>query len=124
MSARRTICNECGGRGEFDRPYDTTPQGEPVTRCPWCEGTGKVDVAYVVYEHGWNGDFTFSECVDVVTTVTKARRLAERVMKTDRMRNVLADGTPTVQWVEIFGPDIEESLGLEEHEGRLVWSDQ
>jgi hypothetical protein len=107
-----TTCTECDGKGQFDRPYDTTPEGEPVTRCPWCDGTGQVEVSYVVFGYGWNGDCSFRECYDVVSTLDEAKRLAERTMKKDRFANTLEDGTPTLQWMEVSGPGTV--LGLDD----------
>jgi hypothetical protein len=117
--ARKTSCNECNGTGQV-RPFEYA--GETHTRCPWCEGTGRVDDTYVVYEHGWNGDWTFREVVDVVNTELQARRLAERVLLKDRYENVLDDGTPTVQWVEVVG--VSKIFGVEVVDGRLEWADQ
>lgn len=117
--ARKTECRECSGTGQV-RPFETY-RGETKTDCPWCGGTGKVDVLYDVHTHGWNGDWTFTELQSVETTLLKAKKVAERVMSKERFDNVLEDGTPTVQWVEIFGPDIVESIALEEHDGKLQW---
>lgn len=78
---------------------------------------------FLVMSHGHNGDDPFTENEAVVKTLAQAKESAERLMKTDRYRDgcVLADGTPTVRWVEVFGPGIEESLGLEEVDGELHW---
>lgn len=82
-----------------------------------------VSADYIIYEHGWNGDWHFTEVVNVVDTLAEAKKLGERVMLKDRHANVLEDGTPTVQWVEVFGPEFEESLGCEmSGEGNLFWS--
>lgn len=118
MSVKKTTCDECEGTGEVG-PFEYG--GETVTRCPWCSGTGKVDVLYVLRSHGFNGDFSFSEVEGVHTTIAAAKRSAERTMKTRRYEHTLEDGTPTIRWMEIEGPGIEESLGLCEVAGRLLW---
>lgn len=77
---------------------------------------------FIVYAHGFNGDYTFTEPWEFSGTLDAARRSALAAMEVERFRNVLADGTPTIRWMEIFGPGIEESLGLEERDGELVWT--
>ena len=78
------------------------------------------DRGFVVYSHGHNGDFTFTEVETVTETLAEAKAKAERVMRTTRYEHI-HNGKPTVHWVEVFGPGIEESLGLEERDGRLEW---
>jgi hypothetical protein len=56
----------------------------------------------------------------VKNTLAEARTVALDAMKR-RGENALADGTPTLRWMEITGPGIEESIGLEERDGELVW---
>lgn len=114
-SPREADCRECDGTGTFSKGLEPSP-------CPWCDSTGRVEIVYVVRTHGHNGDQSFSEVWDVVLDLDRARALAERIVKTDRYRNVLEDGTPTVQWVEIQGDEFEESLGYEEHDGEYVWT--
>lgn len=114
-----TACRECKGTGRV--PNYAREGEEPKTTCPWCEGGGQVERAYLVMEHGHNGDSSFSEIVTVVFDLDEAKARAMKVMTVDRHEHV-HDGRPTVQWVEIFGPDIEESLGLEEQAGELVWT--
>jgi hypothetical protein len=77
--------------------------------------------SFVVYAHGHNGDFPFMEPWTVVATLAEAKRTAERVMRKDRFSNLLADGTPTITWMEVFGPGIEESLGFEGEGDNLRW---
>ena len=77
---------------------------------------------FVVYGHGWNGDYTFCEPWSVVETLTEAKAVALKAMG-ERFANALADGTPTLKWMEIFGPGIEESIGLEaDGQGCLFWT--
>src|SRR5262245_2509786 len=65
---------------------------------------------FVVYAHGHNGDCSFSELWDTTETLEDAKKLAEKIMLTDRWNNV-HNGAPTIKWMEIFGPGIEESIG-------------
>jgi hypothetical protein len=83
--------------------------------CPWCDGTGKQDFALTVRAGGWNGDFPFSEVWDVKFALTTAKALGERLMRKDRYKNVLEDGTPTIQWVEVSGPGV--LIGLDNENG-------
>jgi len=112
----QTKCDECNGTGEVGTySYLDAYEGGTVTttRCPWCGGSGKVEVSYVVTGHGHNGDYPFAETWDVVDTVEQAKAVAEKAFAR-RGEHVLADGTPTLQWMEVTGPGIEESLGLDE----------
>lgn len=111
-----TKCRECDGTGRFTKHGGDDP-------CPWCDSTGKVEILYDVTAHGHNGDSSFSEPWTVETTLAAAKKAAEKVMRTTRYDN-LHDGVPTIQWMEIFGPEFDESLGLEERDGELVWSGQ
>lgn len=77
---------------------------------------------FVVYSHGFNGSDPFTEAEDVVATLDKAKALAQRIMEKDRYANTLDDGTPTILWMEVFGPGIRESLGLEARDGTLEWT--
>lgn len=80
------------------------------------------DEGFIVYAHGHNGDYTFTEPWDYADTLDAARASAVEAMTAGRLQNLLPDGTPTIRWMEIFGPGIEESLGLEEHDGQLIWT--
>jgi hypothetical protein len=121
MSANTTYttCVECDGTGQV-APFEYG--GETHTECPWCSGTGRVEVSYVVYGYGWNGDFSFRECYDVVASLDEAKKLAERYMLKDRYNDTLEDGTPTLQWMEVVGQS-DELFGVEEKDGKLYWSE-
>ncbi len=116
-------CEECKGSGQC-RPFEY--QGETITACPWCQGSGKTEISYVVRSHGWNGECSFTEIETVTDTLEEAKVYAMALMTTRRFEHVLEDGKPTVQWVEVEGPGIEESLGLEPVvrggvDGRYEW---
>jgi hypothetical protein len=132
--ARKTTY-PCEGSGA--RVSAPTSSAFPEEKCPQCDFYGspvqkygewymrshKPVHMYSVYAHGFNGDSQFTEVWDVVTGLRRAKQVATRVMKTDRFQNVLEDGTPTVQWVEIFGYGFDESLGCEsDANGELVWT--
>jgi hypothetical protein len=78
---------------------------------------------YAVYGYGFNGDFHFCEPWAVEKSLVQAKRVALEAMHS-REKHTLADGTPTLQWMEIFGDEFEESLGLEvdKTSGELVWT--
>jgi hypothetical protein len=73
---------------------------------------------FSIYTHGHNGDFPFSELWGMKETLEEAKDLAEEIMLTKRFDD-LHNGTPTIHWVEIFGPGIEESIGCELIGGNL-----
>ena len=102
-----TTCRECKGSGEVGEYPSSRWNAEArayelTTECPWCSGKGEVEVLYDVRSHGHNGDFQFCELEDVVTTLDAARKVARAAF----------ERAETVQWVEVFGPDFEESLAI------------
>lgn len=122
------IDNEYGRsyRVVWDEPDTETFDDAPVTatvsdlrQAGW---TFADDPAFAVFAHGHNGDSAFMEPWSVVASLTLAKEVADRVMRVSRFEHRLDDGTPTVRWMEIFGPCIEESIGLEERDGELVWT--
>ena len=122
MSANTTYttCVECDGTGQRP-PFEY--QGEMLTKCPWCDGTGQVEVSYAVFGGGFNGDFNWRELYTICDTLEDAKRYAEREMRSkDRFENTLADGTPTLQYMEVQG-QADEMMAVEEKDGQLFWSE-
>jgi hypothetical protein len=74
-----------------------------------------------VFSHGYNGDCSFTELEDCKETLEDAKALAEEIMLERRWNNT-HNGQPTIKWIEIFGPDIEESIGCEMISGNLTFT--
>lgn len=93
-------CNECDGTGTFSK--GVTPK-----ECPWCDGSGQVKALWIVKAHCASG---WTELVGVYESRSEASKAARREVK---QFPVTECGTGGVKWAELFGPDIEESIGFE-----------
>jgi hypothetical protein len=104
-------CDECNGSKL--RPNWETPGGPPLP-CPWCDGTGQVPMLWDVKAHCASG---YTELWGVYESLDEARATAREVLAS---HPVTECGTGGVRWCEVFGPGIEESLGFERQDGRII----
>jgi hypothetical protein len=109
-------------RGDQPASWEEFAPEPATTKDPLGENEPR---GFIVFSHGHNGDSPFRECETYIGPedggLAEAKAHAEELMKTRRYQH-MHNGKPTVQWCEIFGPGIEESLGLEERDGELYWS--
>jgi hypothetical protein len=112
MATPQMTCEECKGVGQL--PAFSIGATTPTERCPWCSGSGQVDATFVVRSHCASG---YVELETIVDTLDEAKAAGRKALERSP---VTPCGTGGVRWVEIDGPGIEESIGIERHDGRLV----
>lgn len=112
MAGVETVdCKECEATGKRPNWID---RGGPDLPCPWCDGTGQVPKEWIVKAHCANG---FTELVGIYKSLDAARTSARGELRKSPLTEC---GTGGVRWCEIFGPEIEESIGVERAGAEVV----